>query len=187
MVRVALREGSSTKVYANKMRAELELLEEQGVLAVGNAFSPILFVKGKPTDEERAGAAPFCGVDGKALRASIQALGYAPEDWAAMATWREDGSRLDEALFRQAIAAFAPFTLVICDEEAAAVARDAFANDLVLVNDLESAMLMAGYVVRVGGMRVLNLGGFADALGSARDKQLMWARLKQIPPLGEPY
>jgi hypothetical protein len=36
-------------------------------------------------------------------------------------------------------------------------------------------------------MRMLNLDGFEDALGDQRQKQLMWARLKQIPPLGEPY
>ena len=48
-------------------------------------------------------------------------------------------------------------------------------------------MLEAGLVVDVLGMRVLNLGGFAAALGEEAQKQLMWARLKQLPPLGEPY
>lgn len=184
---MALREVSGARVYADKMREELALLEERGVLAVGNAFSPILFAKGKPTEEERAGAAPFCGDDGKALRASIQALGYAPEDWAALATWQQDGTSLDGPLFRRAVATFAPSTLVICDEEAAQVTREAFADDLVTVENLEEAMLVAGYVIRVAGMRVLNLGGFADALANMHDKQRMWAWLKQVPPLGEPY
>ena len=31
------------------------------------------------------------------------------------------------------------------------------------------------------------LGGFADALADKDQKQLMWRRLKQLPPLGEPY
>ena len=48
-------------------------------------------------------------------------------------------------------------------------------------------MLEPGYVVYVRGVRVLALGGFANALGDQRKKQLMWARLKQIPPLGEPF
>jgi hypothetical protein len=36
-------------------------------------------------------------------------------------------------------------------------------------------------------MRVLSLGGFAAALGDKQQKQIMWHRLKQVPPLGEPY
>ena len=42
-------------------------------------------------------------------------------------------------------------------------------------------------VAHVCGMRFLNLGGFAAALGNPRQKQVMWARLKQVPPLAEPY
>ena len=48
-------------------------------------------------------------------------------------------------------------------------------------------MLSPGAVAHVCGMRVLNLGGFAAALADAHEKQVMWARLKQIPPLGEPF
>ena len=48
-------------------------------------------------------------------------------------------------------------------------------------------MLAPGAVARVRGMRVLNLGGFADALADPHEKQVMWARLKKIPPLGEPF
>ena len=74
-----------------------------------------------------------------------------------------------------------------CDEAAAGAVREAYADDLADLPSLEEAMLVPGYVVRVRGMRALNLGGFEAALGDARQKQLMWARLKQIPPLGEPY
>jgi hypothetical protein len=42
-------------------------------------------------------------------------------------------------------------------------------------------------VAPILGMRVMNLGGFSAALSDPRKKQLMWARLKQLPPLGEPY
>jgi hypothetical protein len=48
-------------------------------------------------------------------------------------------------------------------------------------------MLVPGAVAQVCGMRVLNLGGFAEALGDAHEKQVMWARLKRVPPLGEPF
>ena len=48
-------------------------------------------------------------------------------------------------------------------------------------------MLAPGCVVDLLGMRALNLGGFAAALADPRDKQVMWARLKKIPPLGEPF
>ena len=53
--------------------------------------------------------------------------------------------------------------------------------------DGNEARLPAGMVAYVCGMRFLNLGGFAAALGDPRQKQVMWARLKQVPPLAEPY
>jgi hypothetical protein len=90
-------------------------------------------------------------------------------------------------VLRQAIVALDPSTLVACDEKAAAVVRDAFANDLCTLADLEDALLLPGRVVHMAGMRVLNLGGFEAALESDKQKQLVWAYLKQIPPLGEPY
>ena len=55
------------------------------------------------------------------------------------------------------------------------------------MEDLNEALLPAGMVAYVCGMRFLNLGGFAAALGDPRQKQVMWARLKQVPPLAEPY
>ena len=61
------------------------------------------------------------------------------------------------------------------------------ADDLAELQSFQEAMLEPGYVVSVHGVRVLALGGFASALSDQRQKQLMWARLKQIPPLGEPF
>ena len=46
---------------------------------------------------------------------------------------------------------------------------------------------MPGVLARILGMRVLNLGGFEASLNDPKAKQLMWARLKLLPPLGEPY
>ena len=74
-----------------------------------------------------------------------------------------------------------------CDDAAAQAVRDAFADNLASLQSLPEAMLEPGYVVYVRGVRVLALGGFAAALGDQRQKQVMWAWLKQIPPLGEPF
>lgn len=169
------------QAYANKMRAELEDLEARGVQMVGNAFSPILLAKGEPGPTEKGGGALFGGADGKALHAALLKLGYAPEDWTGV------DANLSPELFRQAVTTLDPATLVLCDNKSAEVARDAFADDLCTLLDFDDAMLMPGRVVHVAGMRVLNLGGFEAALASDQQKQVVWAYLKQIPPLGDPY
>ena len=178
---MALNRGMRGHAYANKMRAELDELKGKGVITVGNAFSSVMFVKGEEGPAERAGGELLSGVDGKALRAALIKLGYAPEDWVAVA------ANVSSVVFRQAIAALDPSTLIACDETAAGAIRDAFANDLCALAVLEDALLLPGRVVQVAGMRMLNLGGFEAALASDTKKQLMWAYLKQIPPLGEPY
>lgn len=173
--------------YVNKARAELGDLASRGVVMAGNAFSSALLLKGEPLPDEREGGALLAGSDGKALRAALQALGYAPEDWVGLAAWDRTGERLSAELAREAICALDPDTLVVCDEEAAALVREAYADDLSCLERFDEAMLAEGIVVQMAGMRVLNLGGFAAALSDAHAKQVMWARLKQLPPLGEPY
>ena len=173
--------------YVAKARVELESLAERGVLMAGNAFSSVLLVKGSPTAEEQAGGAPFVGEDGAALRAALQALGYAPEDWAGLAGWDDAGESLQASVLREAICALDPATCVVCDAAAADLVREAFADDLASLESFEEAMLADGLVVQVAGMRVLSLGGFAASLADKHEKQVMWRRLKQLPPLGEPY
>ena len=170
-----------------KTRSELDDLEKCGAVISGNAFSSVLFAKGDPGEAERVGGELLSGKDGTALRAALQALGYAPEDWAAVATWNNRWELLDGELLRQAVAAFDPATLVVCDDLAAEAVRNAFADDLVALPDFMDASLEPGRVVQVCGMRVLNLGGFEAALVSDHEKQVRWAWLKQIRPLGEPY
>lgn len=171
-----------------KTAAELDSLAARGVRAGGNAFSPILVCKGELTAEEAAGAEPFSGADGAALKASLKALGYAPEEWAWLLCCDGGGEKpLEPLLFREAVCALDPATLVCCDDAAAAAVREAYADDLTIIEDFNEAMLEPGYVVPVCGIRMLNLGGFAAALGDARAKQQMWARLKRVAPLGEPY
>lgn len=184
---MASERDARRRAYVDKTTAELDALAARGVRAGGNAFSAVLLAKGELTEAEKDGAPAFSGADGTALRASLERLGYPPEDWATLLTVGEDGAPLDPETLREAVTALDPSTLICCDEAAAACLRDAFADDLAALERLEEAMLSPGTVARVCGMRVLNLGGFAAALGDARQKQVMWARLKQIPPLGEPF
>ena len=88
---------------------------------------------------------------------------------------------------RLAIATLDPATVIALDAPAASAICEAFADELVELESLEAATLAPGYVVRLLGMRVLALGGFEQSLADAKAKQVMWARLKQVPPLGEPY
>ena len=127
------------------------------------------------------------GPDGKALRAALGALGYAPEDWVGLSTRDADGYPLVPGTLRLAIVTLDPSTVIALDEPAAAALREAFADELVELQSLEAATLQAGYVVQLLGMRVMALGGFEESLSNPKAKQLMWARLKQLPPLGEPY
>ncbi|MBQ9620366.1 MAG: hypothetical protein IJR41_00320, partial [Atopobiaceae bacterium] len=92
-----------------------------------------------------------------------------------------------DGLFLNAIMALDPATLILCDEAAADLARNVFAEDLAQLADFDAAMLVPGALTVVRGIRTLNLGGFAAALGDNREKQIMWRRLKMLPPLGEPY
>ena len=180
------REARRERIVA-KTRAELEGLAARGVVMTGNAFSSVLLVKGEPGEGERGDEGLLMGADGTALRAALQALGYAPEDWAGLATWDDAGTTLAPELFREAVCALDPATIILCDAPAAGVMREAYADDLASLESFEEALLTEGFVVHVAGMRTLALGGFAASLSDMRQKQLMWARLKQLPPLGEPY
>ena len=197
------------KEFLDKARAELGDLAEAGVVMAGNAFSQVLLLKGEPEEGASDGGAAantaptdastspdvspagttalLSGPDGKALRAALGALGYAPEDWAGLSTRDADGYPLVPGTLRLAIVTLDPSTVIALDEPAAAALREAFADELVELQSLEAATLQAGYMVRLLGMCVMALGGFEESLSNPKAKQLMWARLKQLPPLGEPY
>lgn len=184
---MASERDARRRACVDKTAAETDSLAARGVLMGGNAFSAVLLVKGELTEAERGGEPAFSGADGRALRASLERLGYAPEDWEWLLAVDSAGEPLDAGLMREAVCALDPATLVCCDEAAVALLREAYADDLASIGSLEEAMLVPGVVTHVCGMRVLNLGGFADALSDAHEKQVMWARLKRIPPLGEPF
>lgn len=175
--------------YLDKARAELGDLAQAGVIMTGNAFSHVLLVKGEPEVPAADGSVSRLleGPDGKALHAALCALGYAPEDWGGLSVNDAEGYPLVPGTLRLAIATLDPDTLVALDDAAAAAIREAFADELVELESLDAATLSPGLVVRVLGMRVLALGGFEKSLSDPKAKQLMWARLKQLPPQGEPY
>lgn len=173
--------------YVAKATAELEGLARRGVVMCGNAFSQVLLLKGEPGDGEQGADGLLSGADGDALRAALQALGYAPEDWVGLAAWDDSGQPLDCALLRESLAALDPATVVVCDEAGADLVRETYADELASLESFEEAMLAEGAVALVLGMRVMGLGGFAASLADDDRKQLMWRRLKQLPPLGEPY
>lgn len=186
---MASQQDVRKRAYLDKTHHEIEYLVSRGVVMSGNAFAQVLFAKGQldPGELDNNGAELLAGADGKALRASLAALGYEPQDWAALSTLSADGQPLDPELVRLSVTTLAPSTLVACDELAAHALREAYADELVAIENFDAAMLTPGVVARVRGMRVMNLGGFEAALSDAHQKQIMWARLKKLPPLGEPY
>ena len=190
---VPTKRAARKEVYLAKTTAELSALSNAGVLMAGNAFSSVTLVKGVfDTEDVAAGAgnmdtAAFSYEDGRALHASLEHLGYAPEDWSALLTVGADGTPLALALLREALTALDPATVLICDNEALDAIRNAYALELSKQATAQAAFLEAGIVVEVAGMRFLNLDNFAGALGDSHQKQLRWAYLKQLPPLGEPY
>ena len=177
---------------------EIEALVARGVRVAGNIFSPVVLLKGELNAEEQAGGVLLAGDDGVALRSALSAIGWAPEDFCALAsvagegeagvaTTLEPGSSLPVALFREALEVLDPEAMIALDETAADAVRNAYADALAEIEDFNAAMLKPGLVVQVLGRRVLVLDGFEKALADKHEKQRMWAYLKQLPPLGAPY
>ena len=75
MRRGAMRVSSSEakEAVVGAVEQELASLRARGVVMAGNAFSPIVLVKGSLNDEERTGAVLLSGADGTALRAALGA------------------------------------------------------------------------------------------------------------------
>ena len=182
---MAISREKRKRAVLDKAAVELESLCSRGVQAGGNAFSEVLLVRGNSAGEDERG--PFTVTEHKALRASLERLGYPPECWLWVLTYGADGAPLDAAVLREAVAALNPATVIAVDEAAGEALRNAYAGELAELGSLEQALLSPGVVAHVLGMRVLALGDFAAALDDTHAKQIMWARLKQVPPLGEPF
>lgn len=184
------------KAALEATRQELDALCARGVRWEGNAFSPIVLIKGDLNEEEACWRRAFGGADGTALRASCTAIGYAPEDFCALAAVAGEGddpgtftlgAMLPTEVFREALEALDPEAVLLLDATAADLMRETYADALVAIDDFDTAMLKPGLVAHVLGRRVLALDGFEAALGDKREKQRMWAYIKQIGPVGAPY
>ena len=99
----------------------------------------------------------------------------------------DTGELLPSEVFREALEALDPEAVVLLDNAAAHAMREAYGDALAQVEQFDEAMLKPGLVAHVLGRRVLALDGFEASLASPREKQRMWAYLKQLPPLGAPY
>ncbi len=173
-------ERAVMQLYYERTVEELEGLVGRGFAVSGHAFAPVLFAKASST--HRNGRARLLGgEDGRALEAALERLGYPSDAWAALATEvRPEGGAWVPAApeeLSEAVEVFDPELVVALDDPAARALEGAWELP---------APLGSGSVARVRGRRVLSLGGFEAALADPRAKQVMWARLKQVPPLGAP-
>ncbi len=166
------------EAYMAKTTHEFGDFAAQGVCMAGNAFASGLLVKGQEDFEE---------AELSALKASLEHLGYAPEAWATLLTTTKTGDPINPQLVRQAISAFSPDTVLMVNDAAVTSVREAYAEELEQLKTDAEKTFSPRVLVRVCGMRMVNLDNFAGALEDPRQKQLRWAAIKQVPPLGEPY
>lgn len=194
---MSVSSAEKKRAFVEAAEQEFAALARRGVRVDGNAFSPVVLVKGELNEAERAGGELLAGADGAALRSALGAIGYAPEDFCALAAVAGEaepaervaapGEPLPPALFREALEALDPEAVIVLDDAAADVMRETYADALAAIEDFNEAMLQPGLVAHVLGRRVLALDGFEAALAEPREKQRMWAYLKQLPPAGAPY
>ena len=166
------------EAYMAKTTHEFGDFAVRGVCMAGNAFASVLLVKGQEDFEE---------AELSALKASLEHLGYAPEAWATLLTTTKTGDPINPQLVRQAISAFSPNTVLMVNDAAVTSVREAYADELGQLTTDAEKNFSPRVLVRVCGMRMVNLDNFAGALEDPRQKQLRWAAIKQVPPLGEPY
>lgn len=196
--RMAITTQERKEALAAAAEQEFKGLEARGVRMAGNAFSPVVLVKGELNDAERSGDPLLSGADGTALRAALGAIGWEPQDLCVLAAVAGSGDEavaggltagelLPVDLFREALEALDPEAVILLDDAAADLLRETYADALAIVEDFDTAMLKPGLIAPVLGRRVLALDGFEAALSQPAEKQRMWAYLKQMPPLGAPY
>lgn len=195
---MAITTQERKEALAAAAEQELKGLEARGVRMAGNAFSPVVLVKGELNDAERSGDPLLSDADGTALRAALGAIGWEPQDLCVLAAVAGSGDEavagsltagepLPVDLFREALEALDPEAVILLDDAAADLLRETYADALAIIEDFDTAMLKPGLIAPVLGRRVLALDGFEAALSQPAEKQRMWAYLKQMPPLGAPY
>ncbi len=174
-------------IYMDKIKDQIQTLLDQGLIATGNSMGNLLILKGDLTFKD-INSGLLSGADGAAFKAALThpKLGYAPDDWSAFATKTAEGNEFDSKQLRDAIVAADVQTIIICDSTAQDAFRNAFADELADLPDLLDALLAPGQVVKVQGMRILNLDGFEKSLGFKDQKAQRWQWLQKIPALKEP-
>ena len=123
-------QSQKKEAIAQATEQELASLAARGVRIAGNACSPIVLVKGDLDEAERSGGELAAGADGAALRKALGAIGYAPEDFCALASVAGAGDgtvAVGEALpcelFREALETLDPEAVLLLDNSAADVMR----------------------------------------------------------------
>ena len=182
--------NSLRQAHIEAASQEFKSLAESGVRIEGNVFSPLLFVKGAAGISSQTPL--LLEAEGKALRAAFGTLGWAPEDECVLCASGEAGTDaqalpLNPELFREALEAIDPEAVVLLDQAAVDAMQAAYGEELASIEDFTVAMLEVGSVAHVMGRRVLALQGFAQSLSNPQQKQAMWARMKKLPHVGEPY
>ncbi len=174
-------------IYMDKVKDQIQTLLDKGLIATGNSLGSLLILKGDLTFKD-LNSGLLSGADGDAFKAALThpKMGYAPDDWSAFATRTADGEDFDSRELRDAIIAADVQTVIISDSTAQTAFRNAFADELADLPDLLDALLAPGQVVKVQGMRVLNLDGFEKSLGSKEQKTQRWKWLLEVPALREP-
>lgn len=168
--------------YLAAVRERVDTLAQAGVQAQGNGFSSLVVLTASMGSAQGLLAPDVTN----ALQAAFTRLRYPPEDWCVLSTRRADDDPLDVALLRQALMTLDPATVVVVDPRAAEDLRCAYARELE-EQDPSLTPFAPGTLVRLLGMRVLNVGDFGAALASSDSKQRAWAWLKRVPALGDPY
>lgn len=180
------------QAHIDAAQIEFSFLAQKGVRIEGNVFSSLLFIKGTSTSGEGTSSKLMDGIEAKALRAAFGALGWPPEDECVLSTLGEFGDSnhsilLDPELFRIAVETIDAEAIVLLDDTAVEAMQLAYAEELSSIEDFNVAMLSVGSIAHVLGRRILALQGFADCLNNSDAKQVMWAYIKKLPPLSEPY
>lgn len=180
--------SSSHETLGAQIRTEIDDLLAAGVPLSGQVPSPVLLIKGELNDAERAGAAILSGADGEALKKSLKVLGYPEGQISAVSVIsvlqpQDEGSQavlgeLPAELIRLAVETIDSELVILTDT----LAAQRFARAYELDDEIKE-----GLPTRVWGRTVLALGGFEAALQDPQAKQVMWARLKEVPYKPLPY
>ena len=151
--------GERKEALAAAVEQELGSLQARGVRIAGNAFSPVVLVKGELNADELAGESLLSGADGTALRAALSAIGWEPQDFCALATvfgtgepgivdGPVPGDAVPAELFREALEALDPEAIVLLDDAAADAMREATRTPLRLSRTLTRLCSSPGWWLR---------------------------------------